>query len=172
MVLLVRIRDSERFMRYGILVLLAVLLLLYSAAAAESRDITESCRYTATVDQAHARRVATDDYNTMWVGTGGALTVTLPAGEQACGIQLSFFQTAVPVTVEALDASGAVTGQALYAERFLNAYIPLCSDSAYRVSAAEPETVMNLNRVQVFAGEGIPADAQTWHEPEGPMDLL
>ncbi len=162
-------------MRYRVILTFALMLslaLLFGAADAESREITEACRYTASVNKQYAARVATDDYSRAWDGAGGQLTVILPEGEHACGIQLSFYRVAVPVIVEAVDAAGKVTNQARYEERFLNAYIPLRSDRAYRVGAAEPKAELRLNRVRVFAGNEKSVDAQTWHVPESPVDLL
>ena len=154
------------------LLLSAVLLLLCGAAFAESREITMDCRFTATFMSDDARRVTDDDYNNYWHSTGGVLNVRLPAGITAQGIQLSFLEEAVPVTVEAADVSDNVTGQAVYDQRYLNAYIPLPSDGYYHISATDPKTELRLNRVRVFSGDEMPPDAQNWREPEGPVDLL
>ena len=141
-------------------------------ALGESAEITGDCRFTATVNASLAPRVGTDNYATSWNGTGGSLTVTLPAGATARGIQLCFLKDAVPVSVEALGADGAVTARADYRDRYLNAWIDLPSTSAYRISTVSPDEPISLGRVRVFTGDGLPADAQTWREPEGPVDLL
>ena len=161
-------------MRPGRLTALAVLLLLLSCAAAGegSREITKDCRFTATVSRYKAREVMNDNYGTYWEGTGGVMTVRLPEGTSAQGLQLSFFEAVTPVTVEAVDAAGVVTGSVAYGERYLNAYLPLAAEREYRVTAADPQAELRLNRVRVYAGDALPPDAQHWQEPEGPLDLL
>ena len=160
-------------MRLKLTFLLFVLLfLLCGFACAESREITKDCRFTATVKSDDARRVTNDDYNNYWNSVGGVMTVKLPAGTAARGIQLSFLGTAMPVTVEALDGDGIVTGQAVYEDRYLNAYLPLSAEGAYRIAAMDPGVELRLNRVRVFSGDEMPPDVQIWREPEGPVDLL
>ncbi len=163
--------SSTMILRRALLVS-AFALLLGAAARADSKNISLDCRYTATVDVKQATRVTSQDYGTYWVGTGGALNVRLPAGVQGQGVQVSFFETAVPVAVESLNRDGEVTGRVTYEGRYLNAYLALPSDGAYRVSALDEAAVLRLSRVQVFSGDSLPPEAQRWHEPEGPVDLL
>ena len=159
-------------MRKICLISALILFLTCHAAGAEYRELTYECRFTAVLRSNEVRRVTDENYGRIWNGKGDVMSVRLPAGEHARGIQLSFFRNAVPVVVEALDASGAVTGEAVYEDRFLNAYIPLACDGTYHIRASDPAADLRLNRVQVFAGDEIHPDAQTWQEPEGAMDLL
>ncbi len=150
----------------------ALLMCLAAAQGAPETEITAACRYTATVHPRQARHVITDDYSTYWIGTGGALSIALPEGTAAQGLQLSFFETAVPVTVEALDADGAAADSVTYADRYLNAWISLPSAAGYRIAGVSPADELRINRVQVFAGGAVPDGAQTWQDPAGPVDLL
>ena len=159
-------------MRKICLISALILFLTCHAAGAEYRELTYECRFTAVLRSNEVRRVTDENYGRIWNGKGDVMSVRLPAGEHARGIQLSFFRNAVPVVVEALDASGAVTGEAVYEDRFLNAYIPLACDGTYHIRASDPAADLRLNRVRVFAGDEIHPDAQTWQEPEGAMDLL
>ena len=159
-------------MRKICLISALILFLTCHAAGAEYRELTHECRFTAALRSNEVRRVTDENYGRIWNGKGDVMSVRLPAGEHARGIQLSFFRNAVPVVVEALDASGTVTGEAVYEDRFLNAYIPLACDGTYHIRASDPAADLRLNRVRVFAGDEIHPDAQTWQEPEGTMDLL
>ena len=161
----------KRTMKY-LPLLITVLLLLCGPALADSREITRDCRFKATVNPTDVFEVMTDNYSTYWTGQAGEMKIRLPEKTSAQGIHLSFFMEAVPVTVEALDASGNVIASAEYSDRYLNAWIPLVSESAYRVCPTEEKALLRLSRVRVYSGDTIPQDAQIWHEPEGPADLL
>ena len=152
--------------------MLLALTLAGACTAAESRNITKACRYHATVNDDDARRVTGNNYDRYWSGRGGKLSVTLPKGETAQGLQLSFYESAVPVKVEALDRKGHVTAETVYADRYLNAYLALPSEGAYRVTSTEAGANLRINRVQVFAGDTTPPEAQCWRETEGTLDLL
>lgn len=155
-----------------LLTLLAALAVLQGSVAAESREITEKCKYSATADSLHAKWVVGEKYGACWHGKGGALTVRLPADTEAQGIQLSFMAEAVPMRVTALDASGSPTAEAVYEDRYLNAYIPLRSEAAYLIQAIDPAAEFRLNRVRIFAGDETPPEAQVWQEPGSPVDML
>ena len=155
-----------------ILLILTILVLFTGSVVAETEDITKKCKFTATVDKQHTGWVTTDRYSNSWQGKGGVLTVKLPKNTPAQGLQLSFLIQACPVKVTALDAAGEPMGETVYDQRFLHAWVPLKAESAYQVEAVDPAADIRINRIRVFTGDERPREAQTWHEPEGPLDML
>ena len=154
--------------------LLTMLLFIFLAAeyvlADEAADITARCRFDATANSQNLKRILTDDYKYYWNAyQDGRITVTLPKGYSAQGIQLSFYRQ--DTWVEVLDASGETIACTLTPYR--TQWIPFRKPvDRFEIRRMHPDEPLLISRIHVLTPGKLPNWIQRWEMPEGDMDLM
>ena len=157
-----------------LLILLILLTACQAAFAQEAEDLTKRCTLKATVDQERVNRINNGRYDQYWSGTGGSLTIRLPEGEACQGISLSFFRDAAPLTVYVMTDMGMWKREAVYADGFRNAYIPVQARGEISVSASNGQAEWALSALSVWGEGELPESVQRWTswQPDEEADLL
>lgn len=165
-------------MKVNFAALLAAFVLFFAASPAlaqeplTAEDMTGRCKLTASVDAPHTARMTDGRYDRYWTGTGGTLTVTLPAGAPCQGVALSFFKEAVPLLIEAQDATGAWNAIATSAGRYLNDFVPFAASQAFRLRAADATATLKLSALAVYGEGTLPTSVQRWQTLEQDAELM
>jgi len=154
------------------IILLSLLLILSGILAAEAetaKDITDICTLHASVNQDSVMRVKTSKIANCWDGmVDGTLTITLPQGETAQGVMLSFFCT--PPHLEIQDEEGALLAD--WNEGFYNAWIPFSTPSSHFTIRRAEEGELVLSSLHVMTPGQLPSWIQQWKRLEGDAELL
>lgn len=146
-----------------------------SAKKAMAKDVSAQCKFTATVNGNECFLLKLKQLHRCWNGgTSGALTVTLPKGQKAQGIMLSFHTSIADVVAESLDGDKPQM-IAQYDGKHYNDYIAFDRPaSSFRIHAAEgSKAALRISRIHVMTQGKLPGWIQRWETmPEGQADLM
>lgn len=162
--------------RLSILIVLLVLLLCMSGAAAEeAKDFTEQCTVTASPGKYKLNRLYDRDYGTTYVCSeqrNPYVEIKAPDGENMSGIYVCFGDKLVPWIVQA-EHDGkwetVYTSPTLYPHE----YVTLENETHVRIKPVDNRlTTFTIGEIYVFGAGELPSFVQFWEPAPEKADLM
>ena len=159
------------------MVLIAAFFCFAAAGAETAPDITGLCKFNAGSGRKTFAKCKDRDYKTYWKTDNGKkcyVEVTVPAGQNASGVMVQWYEHPHAWGLQIKDEKGNWTDAGHTDGNYLAEYLPLPEGTTlFRVANAPGEKRhFNMTELRIYGTGELPAEVQQWQSSAGKADLM